>query len=141
MIKYSEWDRYTEKFGFIAITRDGFNTILRAADPDKLTKLGSELGGRNPKEMTQFWFKRLNLETFLAYLSLYCRYGRIAEEEIENNGKKYVVTLHHDLGETYSVFLGHFLKQALQVIVGCESELDIGENSVVIRFSATQALP
>jgi hypothetical protein len=136
LTRYSEWDRYAEKFGFVTITRDGFNTILKAADSEKLVSLGAELGSRNPKEMTQFWFKKLNLETFLAYLSAYCRYGKIAEYEVENSGRNYILTLHHHLGESYSTFLGHYMKQAVSDIVGAESELDIGKNSVVIKFTS-----
>lgn len=133
--KYVEWDRYAEKYGFVAITRDGFISFLNAIEDEKIADVAKKLGSTNPKEMTLFWFKKLNIHTFLAYLSLYCKYGKIAESEFENNGKEYTITIHHELGPKYSIFLSHFFVEAIREIVGPSSTSEIGKNSVVLAFT------
>lgn len=138
LTKYAEWDRYTDKFGFVTITRDGFKSFVESIDDEKLIKIGGDLGSRNPKEMTQFWFKKLNLATFLRYLSLYCGYGGIAQYELETD-PGYTITLHHELGEKYSRFLVHFFDHAIRTITGTTPHLEMGKNSVVITFPSYSA--
>lgn len=132
--RYVEWDRYADKFGFVTITRDGFLAFLSAIDDEKLVEVAKKLGSTNPREMTLFWFKKLNIQTFLAYLSLYCKYGRIAEYEFENEGKDYIITIHHELGRKYSFFLTHFFTEAIKTIVGSDPKAETSKNSVALRF-------
>ena len=66
--KYAEWDRYTERFGFVSLTGELFSSLLDIADEDKIIEVGKRLGGRLPKEVILFFFKKVNLETFLAYV-------------------------------------------------------------------------
>ena len=136
LTKYAEWDRYADRFGFVTITRNGFRTYLEAIEDEKLTQIGGELGRRNPKEMTLFWFKRLNLETFLRYLSTYSRYGRIGEYELETRDGTHIISLHHDLGSKYSLLLAQFFKEALKTIANVSADVTVGENTLAIRFDS-----
>ncbi|MFQ6013469.1 MAG: hypothetical protein ACE5LS_07485 [Thermoplasmata archaeon] len=136
LTKYAEWDRYADRFGFVTITRNGFRTYVEAIEEDKLTQIGEELGRRNPREMALFWFKRLNLETFLRYLSIYSRYGRIGEYEMEKRDGSHTISVHHDLGRKYSLLLARFLKEALETIAKVSSETTVGENALAIRFAS-----
>lgn len=134
--KYAEWDRYADRFGFVTITRDGFRSFVEAIEDEKLVQIAEELGSRNPKEMTLFWFKRLNLATFLQYLSIYSRYGRIGEYEVEAANGSHTITLHHDLGSKYSLLLSRFLRKALETVANVSPQLSVGENALAIRFAS-----
>ena len=46
-----------------------------------------------------FWFKKINIHIFLDGLSLFCKYARVAEYDLETDGKNYTITMHHELGE------------------------------------------
>ena len=39
LTKYAEWDRYTEKIGFISLPRDGFKLIIKSMDEQKIKEL------------------------------------------------------------------------------------------------------
>lgn len=41
--KYSEWDRYEEKFGYISVTRQLFRSLLDAAGEEKVGSIAQEL--------------------------------------------------------------------------------------------------
>src|SRR5216684_6497753 len=77
LTRYSEWDRNTERFGFLTLTRETFNGILETTDDGKLVAAARELGAKVPKEIILFWFKRLNLDNFLAYIFMTCKYGGV----------------------------------------------------------------
>lgn len=135
--KFAEWDRYAERYGFVTITRDGFRAIHEAIDDETLVNLMKDIGSRNPREASLFWFKRLDLETFLAWLSLHCKYGKIAECEIDALGRRYSITLHHALGKKYSLALGSWCDRALRTIAHVSPKLELSENSVMITFETS----
>ena len=135
LTKYSEWDRLAEKFGFITFTRQGFRRLLDAADEDKLNEISRELGSRQAREVILFWFGKVTVETFLAYVSAFSRYGGLAEIEVKSEGPEYTITGHHDLGERWSNVLRHFLGEAMRDTLGIEPRFHISKTSLVVRFS------
>ncbi len=136
LTKYAEWDRFTEKFGYVNISKELFCSVLSAADDEKLTEAAAELGMRLPKEIILFFFKELNVDTFLAYMTLTCKYGHIAENEVETRGRNYTVTIHHDLGDKWSNYLRHFIGQTMNNQLGIMPQFDVIKNSLVTRFTA-----
>jgi len=136
LTKYAEWDRYTERFGYMTISKDLFTSVLGAADDAKLTQAALELGQRLPKEVILFFFRELNVDTFLAYMTLTCKYGNIAENEVETHGRNYTVTIHHDLGEKWSNYLSSFIGQTMKNQLGITPQFDVIKNSFVTRFTA-----
>ena len=134
LTKYAEWDRFAEKFGFVTITRTGFRGIHDALDEKTLVKLAEEMGSQNPREMTLFWFKKLSFEAFLSYLNLICRYGRVGEYELEMEGRNCTILFHHGLGPNVSSYIGHFLTEAVRSIVHVVPKIEVGRNSLVLKF-------
>jgi hypothetical protein len=136
LTKYAEWDRYTERFGYITISKDLFTSVLEAADDARLTQAALELGARLTKEVILFFFKELNIDTFLTYMTLTCKYGHIAENEVETHGRDYTVTIHHDLGEKWSNYLISLVGQTMKNQLGITPKLEVIKNSIVTRFTA-----
>ena len=131
--KYAEWDRYAETFGFISVARLGFNSIIESVDDEKLKQIAQELGSRQAQELIMFWFKKMTPETYLAFLSLFCRYSGAAKYEIETDERNYTITLHHELGEKWSIFLAH-LTAGIFDTLKITPKFDVTKNSVVFRF-------
>jgi hypothetical protein len=137
MTKYAEMDRYNERFGTITLRREGFRSILEAIEDDTITSLAKDIGTQIPKQFLLFWFKKLNLETYLKYLSLVCKYSGFAEYEVDTNEDETecIITLIHDLGEKWSIFLKNWLEQGMKTAVGIvPTAFDVSKNTVVVRF-------
>ena len=135
LTRYAEWDRNTERFGFLTLTRETFSGILGTADDEKLVAAARELGAKVPKEIILFWFKKMNLENFLAYILMTCRYGGVAECKYESEGKNHTITVHHEYGKKWSLFMKHFFEEGLRAGLGLEATFELEENSVVGSFS------
>ena len=133
--KYAEWDRYSERFGFVSVGKELFTAILGAADQEQLEKIGDDLGAQLPKQFILFWFKKINVETFLEYISLVSRYGGISKSEVEVQGREYTISALHDLGPKWSIFMQHFFDSGLQTTLGIKAEFDTTKNSVVGKFT------
>lgn len=132
--KYSEWDRYAERFGYVSIGKELLRSILLATEEQKLIQIAEELGAKLTRQFVLFWFKRVNLETFLAYVSIVCRYGGIAKYESEIEGKDYTITVIHELGRPWSNFLKNFIDQGLKANLQIVAKFDVSSNSVVCEF-------
>jgi ethanolamine utilization protein EutP (predicted NTPase) len=134
MTRYSEWDRFNERWGAISIRKEAFKSILEAIESDKLVDVAKDIGSHVPKEFIVFWFKKINLETYLEYLSLVCHYAKFAECEIDNHGNDYTIILSHDIGQKWSDFLATWLSEGLKVSLGVIPKIDTTRNSIVVRF-------
>jgi hypothetical protein len=135
-MKYAEWDRNAERFGFVSIGKELFAGILDSADLKTLEKVGDDLGAQLPKQFILFWFKKLNVETFLAYISLISRYGGLAKSDVQVLGREYTISALHDYGPKWSSFLKHFIDSGLKSVLGVTAEFDTTKNSVVGRFAS-----
>ena len=132
--KFVEWDRYVERFGFVTIMRDGFRILHEELKEEEIERLARDIGGRNPREAMLFWFKSANTENLLKWLSLHCKYGRIAECEIQRLGNCYIITLHHFLGKKYSLFLANWLDEAFRSVGEPSSSFEVNRDSVVFTL-------
>jgi hypothetical protein len=132
--KFIEWDRFAERLGMVSITRDGFQIIHESIKDELFNKIAEDMGSRNPKDMTRFWFKEFNLNNFLNFLSLYCKYGRLAECEIKKEENEYYLTFQHAYGEKYSKFLSIWLKSAFKNALNIVPKIEVSKNSVSINF-------
>jgi hypothetical protein len=44
LTKYTEWDRYTESFGFISLPRNGLKLILDSLDDETIKQIAERIG-------------------------------------------------------------------------------------------------
>jgi len=134
MTRYAEWDRYNERFGIISLKREAFRQIINKLKDEEIINLAKDIGEEVPKQFLLFWFKRTTLETYLAYISLVCRYAYFAEYELEVNGTDYKISLIHDLGMKWSQFLGNWMEAGMKTTIGVVPRYDVTKGSVAIRF-------
>ena len=112
--KYSEWDRFADKLGFVSSSPYLLREAMAMLTEDQVGKLGTALGERLPGELARFWFKNVSHETLIGMISLYCTYGGVGEYELETNGIDYTVVVHHSLGKNWSLYLKHLMAAAFQ---------------------------
>lgn len=136
LTKYAEWDRYADRFGFVAIPRDGFRTLIDAVDEERLIEIAEQFGPAKTREMALLWFKRVNLETYLRYFSVQMRYGRLADYEMQEGADGNTISLHHDLGPKFSLLLSRGIEQVLESIPNISPQLSVEESALTIHFPA-----
>ena len=136
MEKYAVWDRYTEKFRYISIPTMIFRALLDLADENALATAAERLGAEMPNEVTSFWFKKFDLETYLQYISNASEYGNALEAEIENEGRDYTISIYHEYGKKWSTFLEHYLDKAIRTYLKTMPGFETTENTVTMRFQA-----
>jgi hypothetical protein len=134
LTKYSQWDRYTEKFDMITFRHETLRAILETTEDEALIRKGREIGTKIPREFLMFWFKKMDLESYLRYLELLCNYGGFARYELEADGTSYVITLLHNLGEKWSLFLKHIMEEGIMTTIGTLPRFEVNKGSLIIKF-------
>ncbi len=132
--RYVEWDRFADKYGYVALPRQSFRYLTSLLSEAQLEDFGKETGHRNAGAITQFWFQRLNLETFLSFLSLSAKYCRIWQYEIGRQGTNLVLTVHSDIGPAYAAVHRQYFDQAIRGILGVVPKVEQKGDSVVFVF-------
>jgi hypothetical protein len=136
--KYAEWDRFTQKFGFVSIPRVNYKRMIDAMDQGAYMA-ATEDAPSTFLEMVRFWHKRIDPQTVCTFCETLSKYVGTTQCEIEQKGGKYTITLQHDLGPKYSQHLKRDyeigIRQALQI----EPKIETTNHSVFIRFSESWA--
>lgn len=134
LLKYVEWDRYSERFGRVLLRPQTLKSFIDLSDNSEIEKIGKDIGKRIPKEFLLFWFKEINLESFLEYISLLCRYGGFAHHEIESEDGSFTITLIHDLGDKWSLFLKNMIEEGMITTLRLRPQIFVSEMSVVVKY-------
>jgi len=137
LTKYSQWDRYTEKFDMITFRQETLRAILEATDDEALIRKAREIGAKIPREFLMFWFKKTDLESYLQYLELLCNYGGFARYELESNIQMHVITLLHNMGEKWSLFLKYVMEEGIMSTIGILPRFEVNKGSLVIKIGAS----
>lgn len=134
LTKYAEWDRFTQKFGFVSIPRVNYKHMIDAMDEDAYMT-ATEDTPSTFLEMVRFWHKRVDTETVCAFCETLSKYVGTTQCEIEQTGGKYAITLQHDFGPKYSLHLKRDYETGLRQGLRIEPEIETTNHSVFIRFS------
>jgi predicted nucleic-acid-binding Zn-ribbon protein len=79
-------------------------------------------------------FQRIQLDTYLQYLCLVCRYAEFAQFEADSEGVDHSLTLVHHLGQKWSLFLKDWIDQGMKTTTGISPHIDITKNPLIVRF-------
>jgi hypothetical protein len=134
LTKYAEWDRFTQKFGFVRIPRVNYKRMIDVMD-EKEYMTATEDSPSTFLEMVRFWHKRVDAETVCTFCETLSKYVGTTQCEIERNDGNYTITLQHDFGPKYSIHLKRDYETGIRQALGIEPKIETTSHSVFIRFS------
>ncbi len=134
MTKYAEWDRYRERFDAIVLNPRGLSAILESISDEKIEAIARELGSALSREFMLLLYKKIDLESYVEYLSLLCRYGGFAHFEVEKEVRDYTITLLHTYGQKWSTYLMSFVDEVMKTELSIVPRFEVKKNAVVIRI-------
>jgi hypothetical protein len=134
LTRYTEWDRYAQKFGVISISGEVFRAVLEAVDPEKLQVIARDMGSRIPKEASLLVFQKTSVDTYFAGLTTLLKYGEFGEYDVKRTREGYTVLLRHGLGIKWSEFLKSSLTESAKILLGTVPCFEMTPNSFVTIF-------
>ena len=134
LTKYAEWDRFTQKFGFVTVPRSNYKHMVEAMD-EQAYLVATDEAPSTFLDMIRFWYKRVDPAIVCAFCDRLSKYVGTTQCEIEEKDGDYTITLHHDFGVKYSNHLRRVYERVTRETLGIEPKIDVTNNSIYIRFS------
>ena len=134
MTKYSEWDRFADKFGYVSIPKNFLRDLLDSSNEEALLGLAERFGAEHPNDVIHFWFKKVSLETLLSYMRIHADYCNLGPVEIENDARNYTISIQHEFGRKWSMFLERFFDKMWRTQLKVTPHFETTDNNVTLRF-------
>lgn len=136
LVRYVDWDRYSQKFGRVSLPNEALKAIIEATDPCKLKAAAEEFAASVPKDYVMFRYRKLDIETCLLHLSFLSKYAGMFNYELQvEQERNYTITIHHKFGEKWSYWLKESISSGMfKNILGITPKIHLSKSSVVFTF-------
>lgn len=131
--QYAEYDRFARKLNTVKLSGGTFRGLLTAAPVNDIIDLAKTAGSSIPQAYSTAKTGKVELETLLDHVRSLATYSRVVEfnESISLGG--HVVTLTHEFGLNWSIFLVHYLT-AMFTQVSLSPKFDMSDRSVIFTL-------
>ena len=131
--QYAEFDRFARKISTVKLSSAPFRGLLSATDVDQLIEVAKTAGSSIPQAFVTAKKGKVDLESLIDHVRVLANYAQLFEfsETIDTHG--HVITLIHDYGLNWSIFLVHYLT-AMMTLIGISPKLEMSERSVILMI-------
>lgn len=133
MTKYTEWDRYTEKLGFVSFSKIILKAAINEMADETLEKIAKAQATQRTKTWAMWAFGKSSFETLLKAISLMGKYEGIWSIETKCN-RDCVITLHHDIGRKGSLYTKYFFDTVVREEMRSIPTIDTTDDTVIVSF-------
>jgi hypothetical protein len=132
--QYAEFDRFARKINTVKISSAPFRGLLSATNVDQLIEVAKSAGSSIPQAFVTAKHGKIDLGSLINHVRSLATYAQLFEfsETVDPHG--HVVTLIHDYGLNWSIFLVHYISAMLEQI-GISPKLEMSDRSVIFTLS------
>jgi len=135
LIQFSEFERFAKKIDTVKPSSFVFRGLLEATDADKIIELAKTAGSSIPQAFVTAKGERVGIASLLDHLRTLSLYAHLYEYSENLNPQEQMVTLVHDFGLNWSIFLVHYITAMFEQ-VGVSPKLEMSDRSVILSLPA-----
>ena len=136
LTKYVEWERYTERFGFVTMTSSFFHMLLEATDASKLKQLTLERQNEILYDIMLFWFHEISPLSFINALMLIGKYTNLFRIEVTySTSSCTTIVIKHGHGQRNSEHLEYHLGEVIRRHFKVTPEITNTSSSLLIKLA------
>ncbi|MFQ5998308.1 MAG: hypothetical protein ACE5KO_03290 [Candidatus Bathyarchaeia archaeon] len=136
---YVEYGRFAKRFKFVRFGPPAIATIFNEFSDDDLTKIGSTLGKKHPREMLAVFGLSFTLENALRLLEYYLPEHAAwfkPPPDIKKEGEVWTIHLRHGINRKWSLFLCEYTTAMFQALQAHKIEpADVQDYSTTLRMT------
>lgn len=134
---YVEWDSYGLRIGMIPFPKTVLGKIFSEMKEDQIIKLASSVGKDTAIDMAIFMKGRMDVLVFISWVEARMRNSGFEIVHRTDSVKKiHTVTIKHDLGKNWSLYLKTMLQSILLDFFKKESEFIVSDSMLLVSFSS-----
>ncbi|MGA2461627.1 MAG: hypothetical protein ABSF82_09425 [Candidatus Bathyarchaeia archaeon] len=132
--QYAEFDRFARKINTVKISSAPFRGLLSATNVDQLIEVAKSAGSSIPQAFVTAKHGKIDLGSLINHVRSLATYAQLFEFSETFDPHGHVVTLIHDYGLNWSIFLVHYISAMLEQI-GVSPKLEMSDRSVIFTLS------
>ncbi len=131
--QYAEYDRFARKINIVKISSTTFRGLLSSADVDHIIEVAKTGGSSIPQAFATAKNGKVDLESLVDHVRSLATYSHVVEFSETADAHGHVVTLIHEYGLNWSIFLVHYLTSMFAQI-GLSPKFEMSDRSVIITL-------
>ena len=131
--QYAEFDRFARKINTVKISSAPFRGLLSAADVNQLIEVAKTAGSSIPQAFATAKEGSVGLESLIGHIRSLATYAQLFEFSETSDAHNDVVTLIHDFGLNWSIFLVHYIT-AMFAQIGLSPKIEMSDRSVIFTL-------
>lgn len=133
LTRYAEFDRNSDKFGFVTLNRNLLRALLDALPEEKIRDIALSQSIA-VEEFVNFFFKKKDLDSILAAISIISRYMRIFEYTVSRSDTEVTVAMRTNLGRKFTYFIGTLWDKGIGRTLGVAPKVELEENQITFTL-------
>jgi hypothetical protein len=127
--QFSEFDRFARRINTVQVSGSVFRSLVAHVEPDEIIEVAKASGSSIPQAFATSKHGKVSAESVLDYIRSSATYAHLFEFNETNDGGKRLITLVHDFGLNWSIFLVHYVTAMFQ-LMGVSPKLEMSDRSV-----------
>jgi hypothetical protein len=131
--QFAEFDRFARKINTVKLSSSVFRSILEQIEPDKVIEVAKAAGSSIPQAFAISKKGRVETDSLLDYVRSSAMYAHLYEFNEAVDSQRRLITLVHDFGLNWSIFLVHYITAMFQQI-GISPSVEMSDRSVTFTL-------
>ena len=127
--EFADFDRFAKRVSTVKVSSSIFRSFLEQMESDKVIEVAEATGSSIPQTFAISKSGRVVTESLLDYVRASAMYAHLFEFSETDDGQRRLITLVHDFGLNWSIFLVHYVTAMFQQI-GISPEMEMSDRSV-----------
>lgn len=132
--QFAEYDRFARRINTVKLSTATFRSLLSAVDAERVIEVAKGSGSSVPQALATAKKGKVDLESLMDHVHYLTTYAHLCEMSETVNAHGHVVTLMHDFGLNWSIFLVHYIT-AMFGLIGMSPKLEMSDRSVTFTIS------
>jgi len=128
------WHKKAQEFGFAAIPKQLFKSMLEGLDDETLARIGREVLPSVWKEIAEYWSGDSSPDGILNRLTERSKFTPHFRTRITREEGAYTIVMHHDFGPKWSIVTKNALQEFVKRSFHVEPRISVGESIVTSHF-------
>ncbi len=133
LLDYSEFGRFLQRINAVRLSRKTFGEILNFVSDDNLAKAGEMSGKGAPMALIASKWGKITVNTVIEYIHDLSAYANLFEYYEKNENERWTITLMHELGPKWSMFLTKYIGEAF-IAAGVQPKTRNSDRAVIFTF-------
>jgi hypothetical protein len=131
--QFADYDRFARRINTVKVSGSVFRSLLEQIESDKIIEVAKTAGSSIPQAFAISKSGKVGTDSLLDYVRSSAMYAHLFEFNEAVDGQKRLVTLVHDFGLNWSIFLVHYVTAMFQQI-GISPKLEMSDRSVTFTL-------